>query len=278
MKSRWVQSTLLASVVAAMLSASPAAVADGKKLFEGICKACHTIGGGKRIGPDLAGATKRHTKAWLQRFIKSSQTVIKSGDPAAVKLFAQFNKMIMPDAPYTPAQISDVIEYIASGGTQAAPAAPLRAATPAEIAIGRELFQGKRRLANGGPACNSCHHVKNDAVIGGGVLAKDLTTVFTRLGGGSGVASIIGKPPFPVMSAAYKDVALKRDEIIALVGFLKDADSKHAFQQPRDYGARLALSGVGVFVGLLLLYGLIWLRRKKRSVNHDIYERQISSS
>ncbi|MBM3435704.1 MAG: cytochrome c, partial [Bacteroidetes bacterium] len=50
------------------------------------CTACHTIGKGKLIGPDLKGVNDRHNEAWLLSFIRSSQTMIKNGDPVAVKL------------------------------------------------------------------------------------------------------------------------------------------------------------------------------------------------
>ena len=100
-----------------------------------------------------------------------------------------------------------------------APPPPPKEASPAEIARGQNLFQGLERLKNGGPACNSCHHVKNDAVIGGGVLAKELTTVFSTMGT-PGINAILGKPPFPVMAAAYAEHPLTDDESAALVGFL----------------------------------------------------------
>ena len=46
------------------------------------CAACHTIGKGKLIGPDLKGITERHEEAWLYSFIKSSQTMVNNGDPS----------------------------------------------------------------------------------------------------------------------------------------------------------------------------------------------------
>ena len=35
--------------------------------FRNHCTACHTIGGGDRIGPDLAGVTKKRPRAWLEK-------------------------------------------------------------------------------------------------------------------------------------------------------------------------------------------------------------------
>ena len=249
----------------------------GEAKFKEVCAACHTIGGGVRVGPDLAGVTERRDEAWLIAFIKDSGAVIKSGDPVATKLFKEFKNMPMPPNPISDAEIKAVLAYIesAGGGAAAAPAAPLEV-TPESIALGAALFQGHKRFQNGGAPCNSCHDVTNDAVIGGGVLAADLTTVFSRMGA-PGVEAILGKPPFPVMDAAYADHPLTPEEVHGLVSFLQDADKNHQLQTPRDFGGRLFLSGTVVFVVLMGLYALMWRRRKKHSVNQDIYDRQIKT-
>ena len=49
--------------------------------------------------------------------------------------------------------------------------------------------------------------VNNDAVIGGGILASELTSVFSRMGDPA-VRSILGNAPFPVMKTAYLDKPL----------------------------------------------------------------------
>ena len=89
-------------------------VVQGEKAFKSICAACHTVGKGKLVGPDLAGVTSRRSEAWLLSFIKSSQTMVKKGDPVAVKLFNEFNKIPMPDQNMTDVQIKDILAYIKS--------------------------------------------------------------------------------------------------------------------------------------------------------------------
>ena len=37
----------------------------GQLEFQSKCLACHANGGGKKLGPDLAGVTKRRTERWL---------------------------------------------------------------------------------------------------------------------------------------------------------------------------------------------------------------------
>jgi mono/diheme cytochrome c family protein len=218
-------------------------------------------------------------------FIRSSQTMIKSGDPEAVALAEAYPGLIMPDNPLSDDQIRSILAYVrelesgaaAAGVTPSqAPAKPARKVTQEDVLTGRELFQGNIRFAERGPTCNSCHHVKNDAVIGGGILAKELTSVFSTMGAG-GVRSILGQPPFAVMEQAYRDKPLTEDEVHALVAFLQDADEQQSFQQPRDYGVRLAGTGV-VGVALLLgAYALVFHRRKRASVNQAIYDRQVKS-
>ena len=99
------------------------AVPDGAVLFQGVCAACHSIGSGIVVGPDLAGVTTRRTEEWLIAWIASSSTVIASGDETAVALFAEFDESPMPDAPYSEAQIRAVLEYIATQSGDAAGAA-----------------------------------------------------------------------------------------------------------------------------------------------------------
>lgn len=265
---------LLLIAASLVLYSSSALAQSGEERFKTACAACHTIGEGKRVGPDLKGVTERRTEEWLLKFIKSSQSVIKSGDPVAVALFNEYNKTPMPDQPLDDGQIKEILAFISGGASSGGGSDTVVEATPEAIALGGNIFQGMKRLKNGGPACNSCHHVKNDAVIGGGVLAKELTTVFSAMGA-PGVQAVLGSPPFPVMAAAYKDNPITEDEAVALIAFLQDADKHHAFQQPRDYGVNLVASGSAGFVLLMVLYGLLWRRRKKLPVNHAIFERQV---
>ena len=113
-------------------------------------------------------------------------------------------------------------------------------------------------------------------MIGGGILARELTTVFSKMGG-EGVRAILGGPPFPVMQAAYKGMPFTDEETRALVGFLQQADKEHAYQQPRDYGWGLFGAGAGGIAVLMGFYSVVGRRRKKGSVNQDIYDRQIKS-
>ncbi len=257
----------------------------GEQVFKTTCFACHTIGGGRLIGPDLAGVHEKRSQEWLEKFVKSSQSMIKAGDAEAVALFEEYSSLVMPDAIASEEQIRQVIAYIkfqSSGDASASDAGASEAVTieePAseeDILAGQELFQGTLRLVNGGPACNACHEVRNDAVIGGGILATELTTVFSRMGG-AGVTAILGRAPFPVMQAAYDDKPLTENEVNALVAFLEYADSEQYNQLPRDYGIGLFASGTFGAGILFALFAFVWRGRKRESVNQAIYDRQIRS-
>lgn len=84
---------------------------EGEQLFKA-CAACHTIGKGKLIGPDLKGVTERLEKEWLVKFIINSQEVIQSGDEYAVKIFQENNNIPMPPNNFTTGQVDAVLAYI----------------------------------------------------------------------------------------------------------------------------------------------------------------------
>ena len=85
---------------------------EGEQIFNTICIACHTIDGGKLVGPDLKDVHQRHREEWLIKFIRSSQTMIAEGDEAAIKVFNENFMIPMPDNALTDEQIKSVIAYI----------------------------------------------------------------------------------------------------------------------------------------------------------------------
>ena len=274
----------VALLLAGWLSGSQPASAQesGKEIYQKMCAACHSIGGGRLVGPDLKGVNEKRPEDWLLKFIKSSDKLVKSGDKTAVALLDEY-KMPMPDQALSDEQIKKVLVHIKeAGGSTAAvkePAVattPAAEGTPAEIQLGGDLFEGKVRFANGGPSCNACHHVAADAHLGGGVLAAELTLVFSRMGK-QGLSAMIAGNPFPVMQAAYAGKEFSEREIDALVAFLQHVDQEHARQMPKEWGWRMFSAGAGGVVVLLGIAGLAGRGRKKKSVNQDIYDRQIKS-
>jgi mono/diheme cytochrome c family protein len=96
------------------LSAQAQSVEEGEKLFKSNCTACHTIGGGKLIGPDLAGINDKREADWLNKWIKNSPELIASGDADAVAIFEEFNKSPMTIfAHFSDEDVANVLSFIA---------------------------------------------------------------------------------------------------------------------------------------------------------------------
>jgi protein SCO1 len=85
---------------------------QGEGLFRKLCVACHTIGVGKRIGPDLRDVTQRRDEKWLNRFIMNPDRMLKSRDPLAVQLDAAFPTATMPALGLTKRDTADLISYL----------------------------------------------------------------------------------------------------------------------------------------------------------------------
>ena len=107
----------LLTVVALLFQMHAYAQNDGELLYKSYCMACHTIGSGRLVGPDLIGVNEKYEEGWLISFIQSSQTMVKAGDEKAVKVFNEY-MVPMPDQPLNDEQTKVLLNYIQ---TQSAP-------------------------------------------------------------------------------------------------------------------------------------------------------------
>ena len=80
------------------------------------CKACHTIGGGQLVGPDLKGISEKRDEVWLIKFIQNSTELIQSGDALAKQVFEENSNIPMPPHALTDEQVKGVLLYIANDG------------------------------------------------------------------------------------------------------------------------------------------------------------------
>lgn len=87
----------------------PAAV-QGKLDFESKCLACHSIGRGKKLGPDLYGVTKRRSDDWLTKWLKSPEKMLES-DADAKALLKEFNNVPMPNQNLADKEINQYLKY-----------------------------------------------------------------------------------------------------------------------------------------------------------------------
>ena len=275
------------ALVLFLAHASAVEAQEGEQIFRQNCSACHKMGT-RLVGPDLTGVTERRSEEWIKKFITNSQAVIKSGDADAVAIFEEFNKVPMTSFALSDAELSAVVGYLKGFGavvetadaqdTSAVAEVPIEY-TEADVANGRAYFQGKNRLSGGGPSCISCHNVTNDQVIPGGLMAKDLTNAFGRMGGHAGVAGILGAPPFPAMTNSYAgSAALTVDEIHALAAFLKNADEASDVNEASMAGQISMLTwGFAGLIAIFIWVALVWRARLRHSVKADILKRQLKS-
>lgn len=92
--------------------AQEGAAAAGKALFNSQCAACHRLD--KRlVGPPLKGVSDKYEKEWLQKWIRNSAELIQSGDPRAIAIWEEYNKVPMTAFPLlTDADIDNLLAYI----------------------------------------------------------------------------------------------------------------------------------------------------------------------
>jgi protein SCO1 len=102
-------------VVQGYEQARPVMTPKGELMFQSKCAACHSIGAGDRIGPDLAGVTTRRSAAWLSRYLMEPDVVLAEGDPTAVQLDRKY-KVRMPNLDLGSTEAAAVIGYIEQRG------------------------------------------------------------------------------------------------------------------------------------------------------------------
>ncbi len=261
------QQRILVAVAAAMCMTATAYAADeAASYFRQNCMSCHTIGGGRLVGPDLKDVTTRRDRAWLQRFIANPKSFLDGGDPYAAKLKEEAHGAVMPNISgideTKAATLLDMIEH--ESKLPKSQFAGLNIGdqpfTARDIANGRAIILGERRLANGGPACISCHSVDNMAMLGGGKLGPDLTKVFERLRGRKNLASWLQAPATPTMRPLFVNTSLTNDEIVSLVAYLETTA-----QRPQQTGDTATLSffflGLGGSVLGFIGADTIWRKR-----------------
>ena len=251
-----------------------AAADEGKAVFESLCAGCHTVGGGKKVGPDLAGLADRVDRAWAEKFVLAPQDVIASGDPTAKKLVAEYG-MAMPDVGVTAAQIGPLLAFLGYQAGAAPKPAPQPAPTPApgpaakgSADRGKHLFTGADRLSAGGPACLSCHSVAGVGALGGGALGPDLTGAYKKYGGVQGLTSALTAMTFPTMAPIFTGKALTAGERADLVAFLAAAPTR---ERTAGAAGKLILLSVGLAV-LIVLAALVFWRRRLTGVRRPLVQ------
>lgn len=238
-------------------------VQEGQALFQQKCAACHTVGGGKLVGPDLQGVVARRDLNWLQKFIAAPDQMIASGDALAVQLLAENNNLPMPNLALSDQDVLALIAYLESPGAASQPANPPPVLPAGNAAAGKQLFSGEMHLSAGGPACISCHSVQGIGPLEGGSLGPDLTQVVQRFGE-AGLAANLNQFTFPTMVIPFLNRPLSPQEQADLLAYFLESNAR-----PPTPAGKIGNVFMGLGTGLaLLLFGvmLIFRPRRKRSV------------
>ncbi|MAG22639.1 MAG: cytochrome c [Nitrospinaceae bacterium] len=90
------------------------AAETGQQIFQSLCTACHTIGEGRSVGPDLAGVTTRREEDWLKRQIKDPEGLIEENDPIAMQLLQESDNIPMVSLGLGDEEVAAVIAYLKS--------------------------------------------------------------------------------------------------------------------------------------------------------------------
>jgi protein SCO1/2 len=85
----------------------------GEIIYRSRCMACHTLGGGDKLGPDLAGVVAARPRDWLVRWIQQPGQMIDEGDPVALELKSKFRNLPMPNLGLNEVDVAAVIDYMA---------------------------------------------------------------------------------------------------------------------------------------------------------------------
>jgi protein SCO1/2 len=98
---------------------APLKIDPGQYLFGKECGACHTIGHGDKIGPDLHDVARIRDRAWLARYIARPDKMRAAGDPIAKALHAKY-KVTMPNLRVGDRDLAALLDFLsaqAAGGS-----------------------------------------------------------------------------------------------------------------------------------------------------------------
>jgi len=92
---------------------SPIANLDrGKYVFGRDCAACHTVGHGDKVGPDLLGVTTVRQHDWLVLMIQHPEQLLNGNDPIATAMLTKYNNLRMPNLLVNDDELSLLIGYL----------------------------------------------------------------------------------------------------------------------------------------------------------------------
>ncbi len=211
------------------------------------CSGCHSLSGVRLTGPELS-----HVATWPTDQLKQaiSRMQDRVGPLTGEEIDALASLLHDPKVrERLKAEESRIQEQL------------MAKLEPANYAIGRDLFYGKRGLKNGGLACISCHKVNGV----GGNLGPDLSLVINKMAEPA-LASAIEKSSFLIMGPHYKLHPIELQEALHIARYLAEEGARANVSITAG-----SFTNSGVIIGAAA-YGLIvvYLMRAKRNRNKRI--------
>lgn len=264
---------MLALLLISLLpSAKGQPIERGKQIFEAECTACHTIGEGDFLGPDLKGVTLIRSRDWLLRYTVEPDVMLAEGDQIARQLRRDYPDMEMPNLGISwedAGAIVDYLEFIDRADRPAIPDEPARKNEQlvGDPLIGKFLYTGEKPFQNAGSSCIACHNIAGLPRIGGGRMGPDLTNTFSRFGE-SRLRSALRTMPFPVKQHIYRSKPLIEEEVEHLLAFFIEVDT----QSPPSITISDTIVRFATIGGAIVLFALvhvIW-RKRTRSIRSQL--------
>ena len=227
----------------------------GQYIFKNHCAACHTVGRGDHLGPDLQGVVATRDREWLTRFIVNPEKVRTSGDPIALALRAKYQQVVMPSLDLGPVDAALLIDYIdkesrATHAATVATAGTTSGAAPAATVNMTPIVDPYLRIQRALNA-DTVEGIKSDA----GRIA--------------GHAATLGSKGAAVQTAAA-DLQQAADLTAARTAFARLSDA--VIQYARESGAAL---GDEVKVAYCPMVQKYWLQ-KGDTIQNPFYGKQMS--
>lgn len=248
----------------------------GKALFKDKgCVACHKIGGGDGLGPDLKGVLDKWADHdLLVKFIVDLNSVPDdtphNSDHKTVGGLKAKYPLAMPVGSVNETEAKDILAYISGGEGLETKVVEVATGDDA-VALGLKYFTGEKSFKNGAPSCISCHTVtvSGEMLFGGGSLASNVGSKYESLNhawkrnGGDGMAAVIQNPQFLVMREVFAGKPLTDEEAGAITAFLGQVHKDNKGEEDSNTGMIflffiLALLATG---GVIFFFDRIWAKR-----------------